>query len=247
MKASSAGAVIIGDEILSGKFADANTPALIDMLADIGVRLGRVVVIGDDEREIAAEVRAAAQRFDAVITSGGLGPTHDDRTVAAVSAAFGRPVVRDPSLERFLRKRMGARFTEAALAMADVPEGARLVEGDDRLLPTIAIENVYLLPGVPRLFRVKLETLRRELRGARPVAGRVFLTSFETDVADRLTRAAARHPAVRIGSYPRPSSDGYRLLVTVESEVAEPVLEALETLLADLPGDCVVRIERPDA
>lgn len=124
---TTAAALIIGDEILSGKARDANGPLLIELLCDLGVRLERLVCLGDTVAEIAGELRGCVGRFDAVVTSGGFGPTHDDRTVVAVAEAFAVEVVRDPELEAMIRAWWGSRFTEAALRMAEFPTGARLI------------------------------------------------------------------------------------------------------------------------
>ena len=116
MAMTTVAALIIGDKILSGKVRDANSELIIELMRDLGVELNRIVTMGDDEREIAREVRFCAERFDAVITSGGVGPTHDDRTVAAVARAFGVGIERNPDLERMIRTWWGDRFKLLTLA-----------------------------------------------------------------------------------------------------------------------------------
>jgi len=242
---TTAAALIIGDEILSGKARDANGPLLIELLRDLGVRLERLVYLGDDVGGIAEELRSCSGRFDAVVTSGGIGPTHDDRTVAAVAEAFGARVVRDPEIAAMIRAFWGGRFTEAALRMADVPEGARLIHGDDGLLPLLVFRNIYLLPGVPRLFEVKLDALRAELRGQRPQMTSLYLRCDESRIAPLLGQVASEFPAVAIGSYPQLEAADYRIWVTVEAEEPDAVALAVARLLAVLPAKVVVRVERP--
>src|SRR5215213_7337479 len=99
---ANAGLIIIGDEILSGKTADANTPFLIAELRELGVRLGEVAIIADDTAVIAATVRRFANQYTHVFTSGGVGPTHDDLTIAGVAQAFEVPVERHDELEEIL-------------------------------------------------------------------------------------------------------------------------------------------------
>jgi molybdenum cofactor synthesis domain-containing protein len=238
-------AVIIGNEILTGKVRDTNTPLLVDLLREAGVNLGRLVVIGDDPDEIAAEVERCAAVYDAVVTSGGLGPTHDDRTVEGVAAAFGVGVVRHPEVEAMIRAFWGERLTEAALRMADMPDGSRLLHGDDSLLPLVVCRNVYLLPGVPELFAAKLASLRRELSGTRRFVRSVFLSSYESDVAELLTRVDAANPEVQIGSYPRFGHGDHRLWVTFEGADETAVHRAVAALLELVPAADVVRTE-PD-
>src|SRR5210317_403438 len=119
---TTAAAIIIGDEILNAKVRDTNTPLLIDFFAELGVDLERVVVIGDELEGIAAEVATCSEKYDVVLTSGGVGPTHDDCTVRGVANAFGVGVVRHPDIEEMIRGYWGERFTESALRMAEVPE-----------------------------------------------------------------------------------------------------------------------------
>jgi len=244
---TTAAALIIGDEILSGKARDANGPLLIEALHDLGVRLERLVYIGDEITEIASELRSCSGRYDAVVTSGGIGPTHDDRTVAAVAEAFGVSVVRDGELAAMIRAFWGGRFTEAALRMADVPEGARLIHGDDGLLPVVVFRNIYLLPGVPRLFEVKLDALRSELSGRRPQMSSLYLRCDESRIAPMLAQIDGEFPAVAIGSYPQLEAADYRIWVTVEAEEPDAVELAVARLLAVLPASVVVRVDRPQS
>ncbi len=236
-------AVVIGDEILSGKTEDANTGRLIAVCRASGARLRRVVFVPDRVEAIADEVRRCAAASDVVVTSGGIGPTHDDVTIEGVAAAFALPVVRDPTLERLIRGYWGDRVNDAALRLADVPYGARLIHADDRLLPLVAVANVFILPGVPALFARKLESVRPELVGRPPAAANLWVAAEETDIAAALAETARNHPTVSIGSYPRPRGSAFRVWVTVEGPDAGAVEAASRALLAALPAGTVATAE----
>jgi len=242
---TTAAAIIIGDEILSAKVGDANTPLLIDFMAELGIDLERIVVIGDDCEAIAAEVATCSQEYDVVITSGGVGPTHDDCTVRAVADAFGVEVVRHPDIEELIRAWWGERFTESALRMAEMPEGSRLFYGDDGLLPLVVFKNVYLFPGVPRLFAAKLPSLRGELSGTPKVIHGVYLNSDESRVAPLVGRVADECPKVKVGSYPRfGEGTDHRLWISLEGVDADEVTAATDRLLDLLRDEEIVRVER---
>src|SRR5436190_13573168 len=149
-----AGIILVGNEILSGKVVDANAAHLCRELRELGVDVRRISVIPDEVDVIAAEVREFSARHDIVFTSGGVGPTHDDVTIEGVARAMGVPVVRHPVLVGLLERYYGGAVTEASLRMAEVPEGAELV-GQSLRFPTILMGNVYVLPGVPEIFRQK--------------------------------------------------------------------------------------------
>ena len=236
-------AIIIGDEILSGKVRDINAPLVIDLCQEAGATLERVVYIGDEPDLIAREVSACAATHDVVVTSGGVGPTHDDRTVEGVARAFAVQVVRSPEVEDLIRSLWGGRFTESALRMADVPEGATLHYGGDGLLPVVGLHNVYLLPGIPELFAAKIRGLRRVLAGARPVQRSLYLRSDESCIAPLLGEVDRRFRDVKIGSYPRLDSREHRIWGAVEASDAAAVDAAIEALLELLPADDVARID----
>jgi molybdenum cofactor synthesis domain-containing protein len=240
---TTAAVLIIGDEILSGKVRDTNAPLLIDLFRETGVELKRLVYLADDAESIAAEVRACSEAYDAVITSGGVGPTHDDCTIAAVADAFGVGVARHPEIEAMIRAYWGDRLNEAALRMAEMPEGSRLLFSSDGLLPLVVFRNVYLLPGVPRLFASKISALRSELDGEPPELRHLYLNSDESGVAPLLSQVDEEFPAVKIGSYPRLEAPDHRLWVTVEAASRELVDAAVERLLELLPDEEVVRTE----
>ena len=243
---TTAAAIIIGDEILSAKVRDANTPLLIDFMAELGIDLERIVVIGDDCKAIAAEVAACSEKYDVVITSGGVGPTHDDCTVRAVADAFGVEVVRHPDIEGMIRAWWGERFTESALQMAEMPEGSRLFYGDDGLLPLVVFENVYLFPGVPRLFAAKLPSLRIERSGTPQVVHGVYLNSDESRIAPLVGQVADECPQVKVGSYPRfGEGKDHRLWISLEGVDADRVAAATDRLLDLLKDEEIVRVERP--
>ena len=237
-----AAVVIIGNEILSGKFADENARFLIGELRDLGVALGRISVIPDDIDDIAETVPRCAARFDAVFTSGGVGPTHDDVTMAGLARGFSTRVVRHPVLEELLRQYYGDRMSDSHLRLAEVPEGAELVYGEDSAWPVLAYRNVYILPGVPSLFRRKFLSIRERFRSRPFFIARIYVMADETTIAPDLNRLVVAHPQVSFGSYPRFDETEYRVLLTVESQDRAEVMSAAGELAAAL-GSLVVRVE----
>lgn len=241
---ATAGIVIIGDEILSGKFADENAVFLISELRALGVDLKRVTMIPDDVDDIAATVTSFAAKFDHVFTSGGVGPTHDDVTIEAIAKGFGTRVVRQPELERRVRAYWGAKLAEPNLRLADVPEGCELVYGKDQIWPVVAYKNVFILPGVPALFKRKFIDIRDRFRAEPVTVARVYIDADEGDIADDLDAVVAAFPTVKIGSYPRFSEKTFRVLITLEGKIEGDVAGA-QMMLADRVGARVVKREDP--
>jgi molybdenum cofactor synthesis domain-containing protein len=237
--------LLIGNEILSGKVEDQNAKFLIRELRALGVSLRRVEIIPDTEPDIVASVRALAARFDNVFTSGGVGPTHDDVTLTAVATAFDMPLVRHPELEGLLRASYGERLHLRDLRMADLPAGARLEygpAGPGNTWPVVVVRNVWILPGVPAIFRRKFEAVR-ELFRAPPIHGRaVYSRVSEGPIAGMLDEVVAAFPGVEIGSYPHLDAADYRVKITLDGRDAAAV-DAATDRLATLLADAVVRTE----
>lgn len=241
---ATAGIVVIGDEILSGKFVEENAKFLIGELRGLGVDLRRVVFIPDDADDIAATVRDFAGRYTHVFTSGGVGPTHDDVTMRSIASAFGTRIVRHAELEQRVRAYWGERLAEPNLRLADIPDGAELVYGKDQVWPVVAYGNVYILPGVPALFRRKFVDIRDRFRTEVVTVARVYIDADEGQIADDLDAVVAAHASVKIGSYPRFSEKDFKVLVTLEGRDGGAVEDAFATLVARV-GARVVRSEAP--
>lgn len=236
-----AGIVVIGDEILSGKFADENAAFLIGAFAELGVSLQRIAFIPDDLDDIADTVRTFSERFDIVVTSGGVGPTHDDLTMAGIARGFAVDVVIHPAVEALLREHWGDAMPAANIRLAEIPAGAELVTGGSSW-PIVRFRNVYILPGVPALFRKKFEDIMERFRGDPVHLARIYVTGDEGALAPHLDRAVADHPAVKFGSYPRWNEPDYRIILTVESRDAEALARAVSDLTRAL-ADTLVRVE----
>jgi molybdenum cofactor synthesis domain-containing protein len=241
--------VVVGNEVLSAKVRDENGPYAIERLRALGVRLDAIHVVADRVDDIADEVSRARRRADWVLTSGGIGPTHDDVTVGAVARALGRPLVRSEPFAEVLRAghdrhHPGEPLPEAALRMADLPEGTRLL-GDPEF-PTLVVERVAMLPGPPRFFRFQLDRLAELLRAAPFRLASLYLGIREDLAAAALAAVARAHPAVEIGSYPRFDAGADHLVrITVESKDAAAVAAAVAAVVAALPAGAVLRTEGP--
>jgi molybdenum cofactor synthesis domain-containing protein len=243
--ASTAAALIIGNEILTGKVAEQNVYVLARELFALGVELKRVVVCSDDIPIIARDLNELRSAHDIVVTSGGVGPTHDDVTIKAVAKAFDVGIERAPLYEGMLREHYGERVTEMHLRMADVPAGCRLVTTEEMRWPTIAMGNVYVLPGVPEIFKAKIGVLREELKNTSRFYSRaLYLTVDEPAVALLLDALSAAHTNVSIGSYLRWGKDGeYRTKLTIDGRAEEAVERCFAAMVAGLSADVIVRSE----
>jgi molybdenum cofactor synthesis domain-containing protein len=241
--AKTAAILIIGSEVLSGKVTDENSPYLIRELRCLGVEVRRVVTIPDELPTIAREVRDLARGHDVVFTTGGIGPTHDDVTLPAIASAFGRQRVLHPVLEKALRGHYGSGITAAQLRMAEVPDGSRLVGGDEGGLPIVAYENIFIFPGIPETVRRKFGRIREQFRDVPYVVRRIFLHCDEGEIAADLSSAVEMFPCVQLGSYPILHNADHNVVVTVESKQAGEVNGAVEYLLGRMPPSCIVRVE----
>jgi molybdenum cofactor synthesis domain-containing protein len=232
-----AAALIIGNEILSGKIQDQNLSALAHTLRSLGIELARASFVKDTIDVVAGELVELSQVHDVVFTSGGVGPTHDDITIDALATAFDRPVVVDEAVATLIRKAYGDKCTEAHLRMARVPEGARLVSTGDVAWPTVVMHNVWVLPGVPEIFRMKLDVVRDHLRGPAEFASRALYVQIdESDLKPLLDQIVEAHPTVEVGSYPKWFDSSYKTKVTFDAIDQGELLRAFEHLVSLLPA-----------
>src|SRR4051812_45458517 len=200
-----AGLLVIGDEILSGRTQDRNVAQIGGWLNLQGIRLNEVRVVPDVIERIAAAVNALRAENDYLFTTGGIGPTHDDITVDAIAHALGVAVVVHPKaraiLEAYYANRGGV--TEARLRMARVPEGAELIENRVSGAPGIRLGNIFILAGVPHIATLMLEALSGTLEGGRPLLSQTLgCWTAESEVAELLAEVERAHEGCQIGSYP---------------------------------------------
>ncbi len=242
--ANTAAVLLIGNELLSGKIHEANLIELARTLRSLGVSLRRVVMVPDEIDTIAAELRTLSDGHDVVFTSGGVGPTHDDVTLDAVAAAFGVDTHIDPTMESLLRSAYGERTTEGHLRMALVPDGAELATTPDILWPTVVMRNVWVLPGVPEIFRMKLAVVRQWVHGPESFISRAVFTKMdEGDLKPLLDQVVEKHPDVEVGSYPKWFDSSYKTKVTFDGRKEADVEAALARFLALLPEGEPQRVE----
>jgi molybdenum cofactor synthesis domain-containing protein len=229
-----AGIIVIGNEILSGKTRDGNSPYLLRELRHLGVNVRKVSVVPDELNLISDEVRAFSRAYDYVFTTGGVGPTHDDLTMDGIAAAFSRRILRHPDLETSLRHFYSEELIAGNLRMADIPEGARLVGGHGMWFPVVAVENVYIFPGVPEILQRKFERIKETFRDAPFYLREIFLQADEGQIAGILHELLAEFPDLLLGSYPYLDNPDYSIKLTLESKDVVYVDRARARLIAAL-------------
>ena len=206
-----AAALIIGNEILSGRTQDQNLSFLGEKLGEIGIRLKEARVVADDTEEIAASLDALRSRYDYVFTTGGIGPTHDDITADSVAHAFGVGIDYHPEVYAMLKawfESKGLEANEARMRMARFPHGALPLDNELSLAPGFQIENVFVLAGVPSIARKMFDGAKQRLSGGAPLCSRAIKVHVgEGTVAEELGAIQAAFPDIDIGSYPW-SQDG---------------------------------------
>jgi molybdenum cofactor synthesis domain-containing protein len=237
--------ILIGNEILSGRVRDTNLAWLSAALNEAGVKMAHARVIADDADIIAATVSELRRRYDYVFTTGGIGPTHDDITTASVARAFGVSVIRHPEAERRLRAHYegsASVLNEARLKMADVPEGAELIDNPVSAAPGFRLENVFVLAGVPKIMQAMFDHLKQMLAGGRPTRARTLeVNRPEGDIAAALTRLQEEYAAsVEIGVYPLIKNGVLGATLVLRSENAptlDAATEAAQRRVTELGGN----------
>jgi molybdenum cofactor synthesis domain-containing protein len=250
MTAPTAAVVVIGNEVLSAKVMDANGPWLLARLRERGVRVTSLCVVADTMDAIVEAVDRERRRNTWVLTTGGIGPTHDDLTLPAIARALGRPLAHSEPLAEAIRAgharfHPDSPFPEAALRMADIPAGSRLLGAES--YPLIAVENLVLFPGPPEFVRFHFERFAEELSCAPFVLACVYVACGEGEIAGGLDRVARANPSVDIGSYPRfDRTSDHRVKVTVESKDRAAVRAVVEAIRGIVPEGQLVRVEGAD-
>ncbi len=241
--AKTAGIIVIGNEILSGKVVDTNSPHLCQELRTLGVDVQRIAVIPDDIGVIAEDAVTFSRMFDYVFTTGGVGPTHDDVTIEAIAHGLQRRIVIHPELDALLQQHWADRPSAAREKMASVPEGAQLLMEPSLPVPVLLVENIYIFPGIPQLFRRKFDSIKDRFRDS-PYHGRqVYVMVAESTFSHLLDTLVGEFPDLMLGSYPVVKNPDYRVKLTLESKDPAYLTQAYERLLVLLPPDYIYKVE----
>jgi molybdenum cofactor synthesis domain-containing protein len=238
-----AGIVVIGDEILSGRTKDKNIGFIAEYLTNIGIDLKEVRIVADDEAAIVEAVDALRGRYTYVFTTGGIGPTHDDITADSVARAFGVGIDHHPEVVARFQERFGADLNEARLRMARIPDGAELITSATILAPGFRIGNVIVMAGVPSIMQAMMDIVAPKLKsGVRMLSESVRANAREGDIGTPLRAIQEAHPETSIGSYPFLDENGMpNTNVVVRSRDAEKLKAAMAEVEAMLAGLKVAR------
>ncbi len=239
--------IVIGNEVLSGKVVDQNSPYLVGELRRLGVDVQRISVIPDKIEVIAQEVAFCRHPFDWVFTTGGMGPTHDDVTMQGLSRGLDLPLVCHPVLETLIKKIYPGRLNAAQMKLAQVPVGTEVLwkEGKEGMnVPVLYFENIYIFPGIPSLLMKKFETVKERFREAPFYLQRLFIKEEEYRIAGPMDQVLEAFPDLLLGSYPILGNLDYDVMVTLESK-DKAYLEAVSRQLrALLPAGSIFKVEQ---
>ncbi len=231
-----AGMVVIGEEILSGRTKDKNIGFVADYLTNIGIELKEVRIIGDDETAIIEAVNILRGRYTYVFTSGGIGPTHDDITADSIAKAFGVGISENPqAIEMLLERYKPEDFNEGRRRMARIPHGARLIPNSISKAPGFILENVHVMAGVPNIMQVMMDALAPNLQHGKPYTSIAIDTNVPEGIyAEALRLLALAHEDVSIGSYPRFTGQGFATQIIVrgrDADMAEAAVQGVRGML----------------
>ncbi|HRP09737.1 MAG TPA: molybdopterin-binding protein [Terricaulis sp.] len=231
-----AAVLLIGDELLSGRTQDVNLRAIAKFLAPLGVQVAEARVVADVPEEIITALNALRGAYDYVFTTGGIGPTHDDKTADAVAAAFGAHIdVRADARAILEAHYKGAsNMNDARLRMARIPDGAHLIANPVSRAPGFQLGNVFVLAGVPSIMRGMLEDVGHRIEGGAVVSAITVRAKGvrEGDIARGLADLETAAGNVSFGSYPWFTPDGFGIHLVARSADAAALAKAGEDLQA---------------
>lgn len=239
LKGLTAGVLIIGDEILSGRTQDVNLQAISQHLEEFGIRVIEARVIPDDKEYIAEAVRHFSNKYTYVFTTGGIGPTHDDITAASVAYAFDLPNIVNAEALKTMTDVLGKdKINSGHVQMASMPEGAELVCNSVSVAPGFKIKNVFVMAGIPHIMKVMLESAGAFLeRGPKMQSKTIECFCRESLIVKLLEDLQNKYDEdVEIGSYPFRNDEDLGTNLVLRStnpesltNVSDELFEALRT------------------
>ncbi|MFT5743703.1 MAG: molybdenum cofactor synthesis domain-containing protein [Paracoccaceae bacterium] len=232
--------LVIGDEILSGRTRDANMYFLAGELAKIGVDLKEVRVVSDDAEAIVAAVKALSEGYDHVVTSGGIGPTHDDITADCIAAAFDKHIDVRADAAALLQAhydRQGSEFNDARKRMARIPDDAVLIDNPVSVAPGFTLHNVHVMAGVPSVFQAMVASVLPLMTGGAPLLSQTLrIDRGEGDIAGPLAKLALAFPTLSIGSYPFQKDGAYGANIVIRGSDGGAIDAAMVQLAELFPA-----------
>jgi len=238
-----AGIIIIGNEILSGKVTDKNSPYLCKELRRLGVEVKQIITIPDFPEVIGKTALEFSNRFNWVFTSGGIGPTLDDLTVASIAKEFGAPLYESPKIMEAIYKYRGEKMTDAHRRMAMIPEGSELIEYAEGRPPQLQFHNIFIFPGIPEFLKIRFSGIKERFRTTPIIMKQIFLKADEGDIASSLDETQEAFPELQLGSYPKISGSDYNVKLTLECRDNHYLQEACDFLCERLSEEIILRIQ----
>lgn len=240
--AKTSGIIVVGNEILSGRVADQNAAFLTRELYSLGIDLRKISIVPDDVDEIAREVASFTSAYDRVFLCGGIGPTHDDVSMAGIARGLSVPLVHHPGLMERLKGLFASEDEGLLLKMSETPEGSNLL-GDELPFPIIVVGNLYVFPGQPEILQEKFKAIRDFFRESPFYSKTVYIRLSERRLVGYLNALLESYPGLRLGSYPELSNPSYKVKVVLESKDPDYLESAALEFVAGLPGEAVFRVE----
>ena len=238
-----AGIVIIGNEILSGKVKDLNSSYLCQELRMLGVEVRQIITIPDVREIIAQTVVDFSERYTWVFTSGGIGPTHDDITVASIADGFGEDLFESPQIMEIIKNYHGNNMTNAHRRMAMIPKGAKLIKTLEGRPPQLQFKNIFIFPGIPEFLKSRFSNIKESFRTTPIVLKEIYLNADEGKIASMLDSTIEAYPNLMLGSYPKFSGTDYKVKLTLECRDSAYLEEAFKFLYELLPKEYILNSE----
>ena len=232
---SSAGIIIIGDEILSGRTKDININWIANELNEIGINLKEARIIEDDKKIIINTVLEFSKKFTYVFTSGGIGPTHDDITTESIAEAFQVDLEKNKIAMKLLKKyyeTSNIDFNEARQKMAIIPKGASLIDNPVSIAPGFNIKNVYVFAGIPKIMQCMFHSISSKLKGGIIIKSKTITCNVgEGKIANDLGQIEKKFLNMKIGSYPYFNAQSFGTSIVIRSENIEDIDIAVEKII----------------
>ena len=225
--------IVIGDELLSGRVQDQNTPYLIKELSLLGIEIKSCILVPDVHAEIISALRYLETKVDLIFTSGGIGPTPDDITMESIATAFNVKLLTHPKLKSLIKNHFKNNCNETHFKMAQIPKGSLLIPTSNASYPQVKFRNILIFPGVPKFLVQKFQDIKPRLQRMKlPEFREIIVQADEIDITPVLQEAISRFPEIKLGSYPKFKADISRVQITLQHEECNYV-KAVEYFLKE--------------